>query len=135
MADTFADPGTETEKPAIHVVRIWKDHEPIDDKGNYREVEWVEWAKKGTNGATTLDKVSRLKAVKDDRRNPVWKGPEIDLAQGVRKPVPSCVRVTTADNPSAYRTSSGLSIKDLPQNVGEICVGGLDGMGVDPEGH
>jgi len=45
---------------AVVPLRFWRDHEPTDDKGNYREVEWVEYAKKGTDGATVIDKVKRL---------------------------------------------------------------------------
>lgn len=66
-------PDLRTDVPQIVVLRIWKDHVPADDKGNYKEVERVEWAKKGTNGATTTEKISRLsKPGRNGEINPVW---------------------------------------------------------------
>lgn len=61
------DINLDEQKPAIIVLEIWKDHEPAkDEKGNlvldnWAEVEWVRWAKKGTNGAETVDKISRVR--------------------------------------------------------------------------
>lgn len=54
------DPTEQNNVPQIVPLRIWIDHEAIDGQGHYREVEWVEYAKKGTNGATTVEKVSRM---------------------------------------------------------------------------
>lgn len=47
--------------PNIAVVDITRDHEPADDKGNYREVHWITWAIKGGGGKTNRDKASRIK--------------------------------------------------------------------------
>lgn len=42
----------------IYPTRIWADHEPTDD-GEFKEVHWIEYAKKGSV-ETTTDKVARL---------------------------------------------------------------------------
>lgn len=61
------------QKPAIVPIKFWKDHEPIAGGTELKEVEWVEYAKKGSNGATTQEKIARLsKAAKDGRTSPVW---------------------------------------------------------------
>jgi hypothetical protein len=51
------------QKPAIFPIEFRTEYEPIPDKpGEMRPVDVVKWAKKGTsNGATTEDKVERLK--------------------------------------------------------------------------
>ena len=49
------------QRPNIAVVKIERDHRPVDDKGTYEEVHWIEYAAKGGNGDTTRDKVARLK--------------------------------------------------------------------------
>ena len=58
--------------PNIRPLRIWVDHVLTDDKGNYKEVEYVEWAKIGSNGATTVDRIAILSKSKEGRVNPVW---------------------------------------------------------------
>ena len=59
---------TQQNTPQIVPLRFWVDHEPEDQKGNYKAVEWIEWAKKGSNGATVTDKVARVR-----KHNPaVW---------------------------------------------------------------
>ena len=54
----------ERERPNIAVLRFWTEYEDVPGKpGEPREVHMVEWVKKGTNGATTCEKVARaLKA-------------------------------------------------------------------------
>lgn len=47
--------------PAIVPLKFWKDHEPSDVPGELKAVDWVEYAKKGQNGATVVDKISRIK--------------------------------------------------------------------------
>lgn len=62
---------TNRDVPNIRPLKIWVDHIPIDDKGNYKEVEYVEWAKVGS-GATTVERISALSKSKEGRTNPVW---------------------------------------------------------------
>jgi hypothetical protein len=48
------------ERPNIAVLRFWIEYEDVAGKpGEPREVHMVEWVKKGTNGATTCEKVAR----------------------------------------------------------------------------
>ena len=55
----------ERERPNIAVLRFWTEYEDVPGKpGEPREVHMVEWVKKGTNGATTCEKVAR--ALKSD---------------------------------------------------------------------
>lgn len=54
-------PDVPREKPLIVPIKIWTDHEPVNGTSEYQAVEYVEWAKKGTNGATTVDKIARVK--------------------------------------------------------------------------
>lgn len=47
--------------PQIAVLRIWTDYADVPGKpGDTREVHMCEWVKKGGNGATTCEKISRL---------------------------------------------------------------------------
>ena len=48
------------DQAAIVPLRFWTDYEP-DGAGGFREVEFVQWTRKGSNGATTEDKVARVK--------------------------------------------------------------------------
>lgn len=54
--------------PAVVAIKFWSDHEPVAPAGNFVEVDWVEYAKKGANGQTTVEKVIRVR-----KHNPaVW---------------------------------------------------------------
>lgn len=66
MLSAPAAPDETARIPNIAVIEIVKDHEQINDTGDYREVHWIEYAIKGSNGATVRDKASRLQ-----KTNPV----------------------------------------------------------------
>ena len=55
--------------PNVVVLEIERDHIPANDKGDYKEVHWITYAIKGTNGATVRDKASRLEKT---RANDLW---------------------------------------------------------------
>ena len=53
---------SDRDRPHIAVLRFWTEYEEVKGKpGDPVEVHWAEWVKKGGNGATTCEKVSRLK--------------------------------------------------------------------------
>ena len=41
-------------------LKFWTDYEP-DGQGGFREVDFVQWTRRGSNGATTSDKIGRVK--------------------------------------------------------------------------
>lgn len=45
---------------SVVVLEFWTDHQP-DGDGSLRAVDWVRWARVGSNGATTDEKVDRVK--------------------------------------------------------------------------
>lgn len=49
-------------------LRIWRDHVPVGSTGQYKEVDYVEYAKKGSTLSTTVETIERVK-----KHNPaVW---------------------------------------------------------------
>jgi hypothetical protein len=53
---------SDRDRPHIAVLKFWIEYEETKAKiGEPVEVHWAEWVKKGGNGATTCEKVSRLK--------------------------------------------------------------------------
>lgn len=58
--------------PAIVPLNFWIEYEP-QPEGTMKEVEKVEWARKGTQNTTTVEKISRLSKVGlDGVPTPVW---------------------------------------------------------------
>lgn len=58
--------------PSIVPILFWKEYDPQPD-GSVREIEKVEWSRRGTANATTVEKISRLakKQINGDQ-NPIW---------------------------------------------------------------
>lgn len=72
MIDFTAHPD-QRDVPAIRPLKFWLDHEPSGKPGEFREVEYVEWAKKGTNSSTKVEKIAHLKKRgAQGQINPAW---------------------------------------------------------------
>jgi len=59
---------------AIAPLRFWNKDVPVPGKpGDFTNEAWVEWVKKGSNGATTSEKIARLsKPGKNGQVDAVW---------------------------------------------------------------
>lgn len=58
--------------PAIVPLNFWIEYEPQPD-GTMKEIEKVEWSRKGTQNTTTVEKISRLsKPGLDGAVTPIW---------------------------------------------------------------
>lgn len=64
----------EANQVAVFPLRFWRQDVPVPGKpGDFTSEDWVEWVKKGSNGATTSDKIIRLSKVGNNGQvNPVW---------------------------------------------------------------
>lgn len=66
----MADPNDRV--PSILPLNFWKEYEPQPD-GAVKEIEYVEWTRRGTQNATTVEKVGRLsKPDLNGNTNLVW---------------------------------------------------------------
>ena len=75
----------ERDRPNIAVLKFWTEYEDVAGKpGEPREVHMVEWVKKGTNGATTCEKVAR--ALKDNGLREVIDPPYRSWLKGQEEP-------------------------------------------------
>lgn len=69
MTAGYAEGDVTKRTSAVRVLEFWTDHIP-DADAKLVPVDWVRWAKVGSNGATTDEKVERIK-----KHNPVvWDG-------------------------------------------------------------
>jgi hypothetical protein len=58
--------------PSIVPLKFWKEYEPQTD-GSIKEIEMVEWVRKGSQNATTIEKISRMsKRDINGNANPNW---------------------------------------------------------------
>lgn len=64
---------SETDRlPSIVPLNFWKEYEPQPD-GSIKEIEMVEWVRKGTQNATTIEKITRMsKKDINGNVNPNW---------------------------------------------------------------
>ena len=65
MTAGYAEGDVTQRTSAVRVLDFWTDHHP-DATGNLVAHDWVRWAKVGSNGATTDERVDRIK-----KSNPV----------------------------------------------------------------
>lgn len=69
MTAGYAEGDVNQRTSAVRVLEFWTDHVP-DADAKLVPVDWVRWAKVGSNGATTDEKVERIR-----KNNPVvWEG-------------------------------------------------------------
>lgn len=78
---------TNRERPHVAVLRVWTEYEDVPGKpGEVTECHWMEYVKKGSNGASVSDKVRRIK-----KTNPMlWEvveGPYSAWLKGQEEPV------------------------------------------------
>lgn len=67
MTNGFAEGDVGQRTSAVVILEFWTDHVP-DAEGNLQSVDWVRWARVGSNGSTSEDKISRIR-----KHNPtVW---------------------------------------------------------------
>ena len=61
---------SEDRRPAIIPLNFWVDYEPTP--GGMKEIERVEWTRKGTQNATTRETIERLSRKRGDQFDPIW---------------------------------------------------------------
>lgn len=66
LSQRYAEGDVEMRQIGIVPLEFWTDHVRVDGSDELKAVDWARWARVGSNGATTEDKVERVQ-----KHNPV----------------------------------------------------------------